>query len=123
VKSVEADTKLTVAANFTSFNTSVWMDACPVTCVIHCAGPQIIGVASADVSPDGTFKLELPDFSNDPMFAHDPSAELEFRVNGIKGPLLLQPEGSQRITISVAPSYPYLLLVPVKWKGLREKTE
>lgn len=121
VKGVEIGQSVTVSANYMSFSTCVWMDACKGTCRIHCGGPQITNIAIADVGSDGRFKMDLPDLSADPIVAHDWAAELEFRLNGVKQIPLLQPEGSQATTIQVAPSYPDIVLVPVKWKGLPER--
>jgi hypothetical protein len=76
-----------------------------------CGGPQIWGIASAPVAPDGTFKLDLPDFGADPIVSGDGSAELQFRISGLKDHFVLQPQPAKgietkAISIAVAPSYP-----------------
>jgi hypothetical protein len=78
---------------------------------IDCIGYQIVGIATAAVTPDGTFKMELPDFSADPIISDDSSSELAFGISGLKGVWLLQPEPTKRLStktmsIGVAPSYP-----------------
>jgi hypothetical protein len=123
VKGVEIGQNITVSANYMALGTCVWMDACKGPCMIHCGGPQIMSIATADVASDGSFKMDLPDLSADPIVANDPSAEVEFRLNGVKQIPLLQPEGSQGTTIKVAPSYPDIVLAPVKWQGLPQKTK
>jgi hypothetical protein len=73
--------------------------------------PGIHEIATAAIAPDGTFNLELPDFSSDPIVSHDSSAELEFRIGGLKGHYILRPQPvkgieTRAISIRVAPSYP-----------------
>jgi hypothetical protein len=74
----------------------------------NCGGPQIWRIASAAVAPDGTFKMELPDFGADPIVSGDESAELEFLIGGLKDHFILQPQAAQGIetkavSIVVAP--------------------
>lgn len=121
VKRVEIGQSVTVSLNYTAFSTCVWIDACKDMCVIHCGGPQITDIAVADVSSDGSFKMDVPDLSADPLVEHDSTAELEFRLTGVKNVPLLQPEGSKATTIEVAPSYPKIVLVPVKWEDFPKK--
>jgi hypothetical protein len=124
VKSIDISGSVTISANYMAFGTCVWMDACSTgTCRIHCGGPQIIGISTADVSADGTFNMELPDFSADPIVSGDSSAELEFRLNEAKEILLLRPESSQGTTLSVATSYPTeVTFEPVEWRGFPAKS-
>ena len=73
--------------------------------------PGIHEIATAAIAPDGTFNLELPDFSSDSIASDDSSAELEFRISGLKDHYILRPqthEGieTRAISIGVAPSYP-----------------
>jgi hypothetical protein len=94
--------------------TCIWLDdpdGKKTSFCCNCGGPQIWRIASAAVAPDGTFKMELPDFSTDPIVSGDESAELEFRIGGLKEHFILQPQPPRGIetkatSIGVAPSYP-----------------
>ena len=121
VKGVEIGQNATVSANYMSVGTCIWIDASKGFCRIHCGGPQITAIATADVASDGSFKTDLPDLSDDAIVTDDSVAELEFRLNGVKQIPLLQPEGSQATTIEVAASYRDVVLVPVKWESLPER--
>ena len=73
--------------------------------------PGIYEIATAAIAPDGAFNLELPDFSSDPIASDDSSAELEFRISGLKDNYILRPQTHQgietgAISIGFAPSYP-----------------
>lgn len=91
VKSGNQSGSATISAEYTSMATCLWMDACTNRCSFHCGGPQIVYIATADVAADGTFQMELPDFSADPIASDDPSAGLEFRFNYT----LLKPESTR----------------------------
>jgi hypothetical protein len=123
VKSVDVSGSVTVSANYMAFGMCVWMDARTEASFVHCGGPQIVGIGTADVAADGTFKMELPDFSDDPIVSGDSSAELEFRLNGAKEVPLLEPESSQGTTLRVAASYPAeVIFVPVQWETFPRKS-
>lgn len=66
-----------------------------------CSGLDIKAVASAEVAPDGSFKIELPDFNNDPIVSHA-DRELDFWLSGIKGMPFLVPESSPTNTSKAA---------------------
>ncbi len=74
--------------------------------------PAISGIATAPVSRDGSFRMELPDLAADPIASRDSWAAFEFRIIGTKGQHLLRPQVAKEIegvipsTIQVAPSYP-----------------
>ena len=73
--------------------------------------PGIHEIATAAIAPDGTFNLELPDFSSDQIASDDSSAELEFWISGLKEHYILRPRSTKGIetgalSIGVAPSYP-----------------
>jgi len=73
--------------------------------------PAIYEIATAPVSPDGSFKITLPDLSADPIASRESWATLEFRIIGAKGQHLLQPQAGEGIglrggQIKVEPSYP-----------------
>ena len=71
-----------------------------------CSGLDISGVATADVAPDGSFEIELPDFGNDPI-ASNSSHRFEFWLRGIKQvPPLLMPQSSPQKGFEFAASYP-----------------
>jgi len=63
-------------------------------------------VATAEVAPDGSFNIELPDFNNDPIAA-GASHTLAFWLRGTKQiPPLLMPELSPNNSFEFAASYP-----------------
>jgi hypothetical protein len=73
--------------------------------------PGIREIANAAIAPDGTFNLELPDFSADPIASDYSTAELEFRISGLKDHYILRPRSAKgietrAISIGVARSYP-----------------
>jgi hypothetical protein len=114
VKGVELGDSAQISVSYTSMETCMWLDdpdGKKTSFCCSCGGPQIWRIASAAVAPDGTFKMELPDFGADPIVSGDGSAELEFRISGVKGYFILQPQPSKgvetrAISIGVAPSYP-----------------
>jgi hypothetical protein len=113
VKGVEVGNSAKISVSYTADGTCLWLndpsgkkDFC-----CECGGPQIWRIAAAAVAPDGTFKLDLPDFSSDPIALNAGSAELEFRIGGLKDYYVLQPQlargaETRTISIGVAPSYP-----------------
>lgn len=105
VKSVDNLGSATISADYMGLGTCIWMAACKSRCVGGCLGPQIVGIATAEVAADGTFKMELPDFSDDPFVADDLTAEIEFRLHGVPNVSPLLPQLSQRKTLRVAASY------------------
>jgi hypothetical protein len=73
-------------------------------------------VATAEVAPDGSIKVELPDFNNDPIVS-DSWRGLDFWLTGIKGMPFLVPESSPTNTFKAAASYPTeVIFVPVDFK-------
>ena len=114
VKGTEIGSSAEISVSYTSMATCIWLDdpdGKKTSFCCNCGGPQIWRIASAAVAPDGTFKMELPDFSTDPIVSGDESAELEFRIGGLKEHFILQPQPPRGIetkatSIGVAPSYP-----------------
>ena len=114
VKGVEIGNSAEISVSYTSMETCMWLDdpdGKKTSFCCNCGGPQIWRIASAAVAPDGTFKMELPDFSADPIVSGDESAELEFRIGGLKDYFILQPQPPKGIetkatSIGVASSYP-----------------
>lgn len=113
VKGLEIGDSATISVSYTSMETCMWLDdpEGKNSFCCSCGGPQISRIASAAVAPDGTFKLDLPDFGADPIVSGDGSAELEFRIGGLKDHFILQPQPAKGIetkatSIGVAPSYP-----------------
>jgi hypothetical protein len=114
VKGVEVGDSATISVSYTSMETCMWLDdpeGKKNSFCCSCGGPQIWQIASAPIAPDGTFKLDLPDFGADPIVSGDGSAELEFRIGGLKDYFILQPQPAKGIetkatSIGVAPSYP-----------------
>jgi len=73
---------------------------------VSCSPLDISGVATAEVAPDGSFEIALPDFNNDPIASHA-SHIFAFWLRGIKQvPPLLMPESSPRDSFQFAASYP-----------------
>ena len=62
-------------------------------------------IGDAEVAADGSFKMELPDFKDDPFVGDDLTAEILFRLNGVPNVSLLLPQLSQGQTLRVAASY------------------
>jgi hypothetical protein len=114
VKGVEVGDSAEISVSYTSMETCMWLDdpdRKKTSFCCTCGGPQILRIASAAVAPDGTFKMELPDFGADPIVSGDESAELEFQISGLKDRFILQPQAAKGIetkavSIIVAPSYP-----------------
>ncbi len=114
VTGVEVGDSAKISVSYAAVGSCMWLDdpdAKKNMFCCSCGGPQIWRIASAAVAPDGTFKMELPDFGADPIISADSSAELEFRISGLKGNFILQPQPAKGIetkavSIRVAPSYP-----------------
>ena len=75
------------------------------------AAPEITSIATAHVSRNGTFKMQIPDLSADPIASHESWSELEFRITDGKRDHKLRPQEARGIRtqdagIKVAPSYP-----------------
>jgi hypothetical protein len=80
-------------------------------------------MATAKVAADSTFRMELPDFSGDPIVADDSWAEIEFRLHGVPNIPLVEPESSHNPWLKVAASYPAeVTFVPVEWEGVPRKS-
>jgi len=116
VKGVEVGDSANISVSYTAMGTCMWLadpdwkNSKKMFCC-DCGGPQIMRIATAAVAPNGTFKLDLPDFSADPIVSADESAELEFRIGGLKDYYVLQPQlakgiETKTISIRVATSYP-----------------
>jgi hypothetical protein len=124
VKSVNIGGSTTISANYTALGTCARMNTSKES-DIHCGGPQIVGIATAKVAADGSFKIELPDFSADPIVSGDPTAEIEFHLDpSTLATRLLRPESSSSPQFAVAPSYPAeVSLVPVEWRSFPGKLQ
>ena len=123
VKSVDNLGSATISADYMGLGTCIWIDACKNRCAGSCLGPQIVGIATAEVASDGSFKMDLPDFRDDPFVADDLTAEIEFRLHGVPNIPLLEPESSRNPWLKVAPSYPAeVTFVPVEWEGFPRKS-
>jgi hypothetical protein len=77
---------------------------------------QIPDIASAEVAPDGAFKVRLPNFAVDPFVSGDSSAEFVLYLTDRNVTLEARAEESQFSImhgLKVAPSYPSdLIFVP-----------
>jgi hypothetical protein len=114
LKRGEQSGRETITANYMAFGTCVWMDAHTKPSFVHCGGPQIVDIATADVATDGSFKIDLPDFSADPIVSGDSTAEIEFRLNHST---LLRPESSNSPQFGISATYPIeTTFVPVEWE-------
>jgi hypothetical protein len=99
-----------------------WADATTLERITSCSGLDIARVATAAVAPDGSFTIELPDFSHDPIFS-DSSRYLDFWLSGIKGMPLLVPESSASNRFEVAASYPTeVIFVPLDFKNAHRQS-
>jgi len=125
IKSVDNLASTTISVDYNGGPICAWMnDACKNGCVGSCGPLQIFGIATAKVTPDGSFKMALPDFSRDPI-ASDSFAGLDFWLHGVgrfSPPLLPQlPEGQ---TLRVAASYPTeVVFVPMELRDLSRSNE
>jgi hypothetical protein len=113
IKGVEVGYSAKISVSYMSMGTCLWLNGWNGKggYVADCMGPQIWGIASTSVAPDGTFKMQMPDLKADPIVADDGGAELEFRISGLQGYFVLNPQPSKGIeartlSISVSPSYP-----------------
>lgn len=124
VKSVDNLGSATISADYMGLGICFSMAACKDRCGGSCLGPQIAGIASAKVAADGSFKMELPDFRDDPFVADDSTAEIEFRLNGAPNVSSLLPQLSQGQTLRVAASYPTeVIFVPLELRDLSRSNE
>jgi hypothetical protein len=118
VKSVDIIGPMTLSVDYSGMIACLWADAIATGFVriTSCSGLDIKAVATAEVAPDGSFKIELPDFNNDPIVSHA-DRELDFWLSGIKGMPFLVPETSPTNTFKVAASYPAeVIFVPLDFK-------
>ncbi len=86
--------------------------------------PGIRKIADAAIAPDGTFNLELPDFSADPIVSDYSTAEFEFYISGLKDRYLLRPQPAKgietnAISIGIARSYPEVTFLAVPLNDFR----
>lgn len=114
VKSVQSIGPMTVSVDYMGLIACTWADATKLMRTYSCSGLDIGGVATAEVAPDGSFEIELPDFSNDPIALHA-SHKLAFWLRGVKEvPPFLVPESTPRNSFEFAASYPdEVIFVPL----------
>jgi hypothetical protein len=109
----------TISVDYDTICPCMFLDTCTDNaCIINCIGPPIPDIATAKLEPDGSFQIELPDFSADPIASGYLDAGFEFFTPGRQG-THLEPESkdfqSQSIDLRIAPSYPSnLIFVPRK---------
>jgi hypothetical protein len=116
VKYVDIVAPMTLSVDYMGMIACRWADATTKMRFVSCSGLDIKGVANTAVAPDGSFKIELPDFSNDPI-ASNASRELFFWLTGVKGVPLLVPESSASHAFEVAGAYPAeVIFVPLGFK-------
>jgi hypothetical protein len=116
VKSVDIIGPMTLSVNYSGMISCLWRDDSKSEWFVSCSGLDIAGIATAEVAPDGSFKIELPDFNNDPIVSNA-DRELDFWLSGIKGVPFLVPESSPTDTFKVAASYPAeVIFVPLDFK-------
>ena len=117
VKSVDIIGPMTLSVDYSGMIACLWRDDSKSGWLVSCSGLDIAGVATAAVAPDGSFKIDLPDFNNDPIVS-DSWRELDFWLSGIKGMPFLVPELSPENTFKVAASYPAeVIFVPLDFKN------
>jgi|HubBroStandDraft_6_1064221.scaffolds.fasta_scaffold250516_1 hypothetical protein len=114
VKSVHSIGPMTLSVDYMGSIACTWADATELMRMYSCSGLDISGVATAEVAPDGSFEIELPDFNDDPIAAHA-SHELALWLKGIKEiPPFLVPESTSRNSFKFAASYPdEVIFVPL----------
>lgn len=114
VNSIHIVGPMTLSVDYEGMIACTWADATMKERLFSCSGLDISKVATAEVSPDGSFEVELPDFNNDPVASHA-SHELALWLRGIKEmPPLLMPESSPRNSFKFAASYPdEVIFVPL----------
>lgn len=115
VKSIHIIGPMTLSVDYMGMIACFWADADPTRFrSVSCSGLDISGVATAEVAPDGSFEIELPDFSNDPIASHA-SHQLALWLRGIKEvPPFLVPESTPRNSFEFAASYPDgMIFVPL----------
>jgi hypothetical protein len=116
VKYVDIIGPMTLSVDYSGMIACLWADACKKGCIVSCSGLDVSRVATAEVAPDGSFEIELPDFNNDPIVSGS-SRELDFWLSGVKGMPFLVPESSPGSTFKVAASYPdEVIFVPLDFK-------
>jgi hypothetical protein len=116
VKSVDIIGPMRLSVDYSGMIACLWRDDSKSEWLVSCSGLDIAGIATAEVAPDGSFKIELPDFSNDPIVSYA-DRELDFWLSGIKGLPFLVPESSPTSTFKVAASYPTeVIFVPLDFK-------
>jgi hypothetical protein len=109
----------TISVAYDSVGPCLFLSTCTDGCFFDCMGPAIPKIATGQLKADGTFKIELPDFSADPIASGFRDAGFDFLAHGARW-IHLEPEAkefrSSRIGLRVAPSYPSdLLFVPHQW--------
>jgi hypothetical protein len=81
-----------LSVNFMGVGICFWMEVWDGPAGLSCGGPQIKEVATADVAADGTFTIELPDFSAENIASQDSLAGFEFCLSRSDQSVLLRPE-------------------------------
>ena len=109
----------TISVAYDSVGPCLFLSTCTDGCFFDCMGPAIPKIATGQLKADGTFKIELPDFSADPIASGFRDAGFDFLAHGARW-IHLEPEAkefrSSRIGLRVAPSYPSdLLFIPHQW--------
>jgi len=102
IKDAEAGRYAMVTVSYVTLGTWFWIQDLKGEWVGSSAAPQIREIATAPVSRDGTFIMEMPDFSADPIASSDGWAYLDFRIVGGGRYSTLEPTTA----IKIAPSYP-----------------
>ncbi len=113
---------MTLRVDYSGMIACLWRDDSQSVWLVSCSGLDIAEIATAAVAPDGSFKIELPDFDNDPIVSHADRA-LDFWLSGIKGMPFLVPESSPTNTFNVAASYrDEVIFVPLDFKDVQRQS-
>jgi hypothetical protein len=123
VKGVEVGSSTKISVFFTTDRACFWLDR-PIgkydenQRFIGCGMQPSWRVGTTYPAADGTFMLEVPDFSSDPIAAGE---ELNFDISGLNDIFMLEPQPAKGIrtttlSIGIAPAYPEItfLAVPLK---------
>jgi hypothetical protein len=110
VTGVDVGDSARISASYMSMDLCMWLSGCDLKkrCGGSCLGWQFNLIASAAVSSNGTFKIDLPNFAADEIGSE---ADIDFHISGVKERVLLRPEPAtgiqtKTLSIGVAPSYP-----------------
>ena len=110
IEGVDVGESAKISIDYVSLGTLFWLYDMKGEWAGSFGAPEVHGIAIAAIARDGTFDLELPDFSADPIVS-DSVGELAFRIHGLKDVYILRPQPAEGIvtratSIEITRSYP-----------------